>query len=115
MDMNDQVPTVDAGQLKASVRHLADDIGERNPLRPAALAAAANYIEAQWQAQGYDVTRQWYEAAGIRCANLEVAGGRGGGILLIGAHYDTVRGSPGADDNASGVAGLLGRRGPSPH
>jgi Zn-dependent M28 family amino/carboxypeptidase len=28
-------------------------------------------------------------------------------ILLIGAHYDTVRGSPGADDNASGVAGLL--------
>ncbi|HEX2201397.1 MAG TPA: M28 family peptidase, partial [Gammaproteobacteria bacterium] len=28
-------------------------------------------------------------------------------ILLVGAHYDSVRGSPGANDNGSGVAALL--------
>ncbi|HYG91075.1 MAG TPA: M28 family peptidase [Azospirillum sp.] len=108
--MSDQAPATDAGRLEASVRYLAGDIGERNVRRPAALAAAADYIEARWQAQGYDVTRQWYEAAGLRCANLEVTRSgrqRGGEILLIGAHYDTVPGSPGADDNASGVAALI--------
>jgi Zn-dependent M28 family amino/carboxypeptidase len=108
--MSDQSPTADAGRLEAHVRYLAGEIGERNVFRPAALAAAADYIEAQWQAQGYAVTRQGYDAGGIRCANLEVTRpgrDRSYGILLIGAHYDTVAGSPGADDNASGVAALI--------
>jgi Zn-dependent M28 family amino/carboxypeptidase len=47
---------------------------------------------------------------GVRCENLEVTiagGARASEIVLAGAHYDTVEGSPGADDNASGVAGLI--------
>jgi Zn-dependent M28 family amino/carboxypeptidase len=46
----------------------------------------------------------------VRCENLEVTlpgTERGSEIIVVGAHYDTVRGSPGADDNASGVATLI--------
>ena len=60
--------------------------------------------------QGYEVASYWYDARGLRCANLEVT--RFGRrcpeqILLVGAHYDSVIGSPGANDNASGIAALL--------
>lgn len=96
--------------LEGHVRSLAGDIGERNVFRPHALADAAAYIEATWGRQGYRVQRQTYEAMGVECANLEAAragADAGGGVLLLGAHYDSVRGSPGANDNGSGVAALL--------
>jgi len=101
---------IDAAALRRHVHCLAGDIGERNVFRPEALAAAAAYIEDTWRQQGYAVRRQNYDAMGVDCANLEVIrqGSRSdGGILLLGAHYDSVRGSPGANDNASGVAALL--------
>jgi acetylornithine deacetylase/succinyl-diaminopimelate desuccinylase-like protein len=96
--------------LRTHVEQLAGEIGERNVFRPRALQAAASYIEYQWEQQGYAVERLAYEVSGVRCLNLEIT--RGGGarkreILLIGAHYDTVIGSPGANDNASGVSALL--------
>ena len=97
-------------RLQAHVQKLAGDIGERNVLRPAALDDAALYVEAEWSRQGYSVKRQTYQAAGVRCANLEVTrngDARQGEILLIGAHYDSVKGSPGADDKARGVAALM--------
>src|SRR5262245_8122545 len=95
-------------QLRAHVAVLAGDIGERHLLRPQALVAAADYIEATWRAQGYVPEREAFAVNGIDCANLMITRrGRIDDLLLIGAHYDTVRGSPGADDNASGVAGLL--------
>jgi len=93
--------------LEGHVGVLARDIGERHLRRPQALAAAARYIEEQFARLGYPVHRQVYEAEGVSCANLEVECSgldRERGIVLIGAHYDTVEGSPGADDNASGVA-----------
>ena len=95
-------------RLRAHVEALAGTIGERHLLRPHALAAAADYIDAAWQAQGYVPERETFTVGGTDCANLVVTRpGRLDEILLIGAHYDTVRGSPGADDNASGVAALL--------
>ncbi len=97
-------------RLRAHVEHLAGRIGERHVWRMAALDAARDYIEAEWRAQGYGVTRQSYLADGERCANLEITRpGRSEetAILLIGAHYDTVPGSPGANDNGSGVAALV--------
>ena len=97
-------------RLRAHVVRLAGEIGDRNVFRPAALEAAADYIVGQWRGFGYRVGRQEYQAKGVRCANLEVER-RGreptGGILLIGAHYDSVRGCPAANDNGSGVAALL--------
>src|SRR6516165_9556970 len=68
------------------------------------------YIEAEWGALGYGVERLEYDVSGIRCANLIATRGgrtRRNEILLLGAHYDSVVGSPGANDNASGVAALL--------
>ena len=59
---------------------------------------------------GYRVRRQTYEVAGQPCHNFEAerAGSTlAGEIVVVGAHYDTVPGSPGADDNASGTAALL--------
>ena len=97
-------------RLQAHVQLLAGDIGERNVLHPAALNDAASYIESEWNRQGYAVRQLAYEVSGVRCANLEIV--RDGNtrrrqILLVGAHYDSVMGSPGANDNASGVAALL--------
>ena len=99
-----------ASQLRAYVETLALDIGERNVFRPEALHAAAAYIEQQFQAQGYAVARQVYRAKNVESANLEATRSgstRSKEIFLIGAHYDSVLGSPGANDNASGVAALL--------
>ena len=99
-----------ASRLRAHVETLAVAIGERNVLQPEALHAAAEYIEQQLHAQGYGVARQVYRAKGVESANLEAT--RSGSkwsneVILIGAHYDSVVGSPGANDNASGVAALL--------
>jgi Zn-dependent M28 family amino/carboxypeptidase len=98
-------------RLRAHVAALAGTIGERHIFRPRTLDAAADYVEAEWRDQGYAPGREAFAADGATCANIVATlPGRGRSadeVLLVGAHYDTVRGSPGADDNASGVAGLL--------
>ncbi len=99
-----------AARLRAHVETLATEIGERNVWQPRALSAAADFIRRTWSAQGHVVRAQRYGVFGIDCENLEVAFAgteSPGEILLLGAHYDTVPRSPGADDNASGVAALL--------
>lgn len=97
-------------RLRAHVTTLAGEIGERNVFNPGSLDRAAEYIAAQWSEQGYEVARQEYRVQGQRCANLEamVHGVKHPEqIVLVGAHYDSVDGCPGANDNASGVAALL--------
>ncbi|MDX1824565.1 MAG: M28 family peptidase [Thiohalomonadales bacterium] len=96
--------------LHGQVYHLAKEIGERNLQHAEALHAAEDYIKQTWQQQGFHVERQAYLERDIECANLEITqtGKRQADqIILIGAHYDTVYGSPGANDNGSGVAVLL--------
>ncbi len=96
--------------LRGHVQRLAGDIGERHVLRPASLHAAERYIAESFTTLGFGVNRQAYEAQGVDCANLEITitgADRPSEIVLTGAHYDTVPGSPGADDNASGVAATL--------
>lgn len=95
--------------LRAHVEQLAGEIGERNIYHPRALQAVASYIERQWEQWGYVVERLAYEVSGVRCLNLEITrsgGARQREILLMGAHCDTVMGSPGANDNASGVSAV---------
>jgi Zn-dependent M28 family amino/carboxypeptidase len=92
------------------VHTLAGEIGERHVWRPRALHAAADYIRGEFESLDYAVAPQAYEVRGVRCENLEVTipgGARASEIVLAGAHYDTVEGSPGADDNASGVGSLI--------
>jgi Zn-dependent M28 family amino/carboxypeptidase len=96
--------------LRRHVVALAADIGERHVGRPQALHAAEAYLAGELAGLGYEVARQTYVAGGVPSSNLEVTlpgGPRGSEIVLAGAHYDTVPGSPGADDNASGVAALI--------
>ncbi len=103
-------PPMLAARLRAHVSHLALDIGERHVFRPDALHAAAGYIRREWAAQGYQVNSQHYLAFDVESENLEVSRRgktRPEEIIVVGAHYDTITGSPGADDNASGIAALL--------
>lgn len=99
-----------ADRLARHVHQLAEVIGERNSHRPEALAAAQRYIGDTWRAQGYQVVEQPYRMDGLSGVNLQVdcPGARQPDrIILVGAHYDSVLGSPGANDNGSGVAALL--------
>ena len=95
-------------ELVADVQTLAGEIGERNMLRYAQLNAATEFIEASFSRAGLQSRRISYDLAGKACHNIEaeIPGARRE-IILIGAHYDSVVGCPGANDNGSGVAALL--------
>lgn len=67
------------------------------------LETPARYIEQAFRSQGLEFSVQEFVSAGRRVRNIEA----GAGDIVVGAHYDTVPGSPGADDNASGVAVLI--------
>lgn len=101
--------------LEADVRALADEIGERNMHTEGSMAATVDWLEHRFRDMGFEPERHVYELQGGRYAGqsavnvvAEVAGTDvAGEIVIVGAHYDTVPGSPGANDNASGVAALL--------
>jgi Zn-dependent M28 family amino/carboxypeptidase len=96
--------------LKGHVYKLALEIGERNIYHPEALHQSEEYIRQTWIAQGYEVLEQAYTLQGVRSVNLEinkVGTTKPDEIILIGAHYDSVIGAPGANDNGSGVAAML--------
>lgn len=97
-------------RLRAHVETLAGAIGERNVWRAQALVRAERYIRRAFEAAGYRVNAQELDYQGHRAANLEATRPgttRAREIIIVGAHYDSVRGSPGANDNGSGVAALL--------
>ncbi len=101
---------VDADRLRSHVRMLAETIGPRSVFQPNELIRAAAYIESTWRDQGYQVNHHTYEVNAVTCANLEIilpGRDRADEIVLVGAHYDTVGETPGANDNGSGVAALL--------
>ncbi len=97
-------------ELKEHVYQLAGEIGERNFQEYASLHQAVAYIESYWRDVGFDVKHQHYEIGGQEFTNLSVeivGASRAQEVVVVGAHYDTILGTPGADDNASAVAGLL--------
>lgn len=98
-----------AENLKRIVHHLAGDIGTRNYHSYANLDKTAEFIIQSFEGMGYVVTVMPYEMHGKAFKNI-IAENPGQAktkdIVLIGAHYDSCF-NPGADDNASGVAGLI--------
>ncbi len=96
--------------LRQVVTVLSRDIGVRSYRDTDRLRQAAEYISAQFGSFGYQVSRQSFPYRGNDYDNIiaERTGTSTDRVLVVGAHYDTVRTTPGADDNASGVAGLLG-------
>ena len=96
------------GELHADVQTLAGEIGERNMWHYSQLNAAADFIENSFSRAGLRPRRDSYELHGQACHNIEAEiHGAHPQILLIGAHYDSVFGSPGANDNGTGVAAML--------
>jgi len=97
--------------LIETVRYLSHEIGERSYLDVKKLNRTSDFIEQEFRESGCTVKRQPFTYEGNTYYNIigEVNSGLDtpAGTLVIGAHYDTVVGTPGADDNASGVAGLL--------
>jgi Zn-dependent M28 family amino/carboxypeptidase len=94
--------------LYKHVEYLSVKIGDRHLWKEHSLSKAADYIESAFQASGYTVQRQTYSCYGKSVSNLIAEKpGTDEGLVVIGAHYDTVPGTPGADDNASAVAGML--------
>lgn len=102
-------------KLQAALREdldvLAGEVGERNVShRYEQLVAAGEFIEGRLAAAGYATRRREIEVAGKLVWNVEAE--RTGSthpeeILLVGAHYDTVPGSPGANDNGTAVVANL--------
>lgn len=95
-------------ELVVDVRRIAGDIGERNMARYAQLTAATEFIESSFAAAGMQSKRDSYKVGENVCHNIETGiVGKSSRIIVIGAHYDSVFGCPGANDNGSGVAALL--------
>jgi Zn-dependent M28 family amino/carboxypeptidase len=112
-------------ELRRDVEYLAGEIGERNIWRPRHLLRAAEWCETELRKAGLKTRRQGYTADGCDVFNVEtevLGSERPGDILIVGAHYDSrcamarihgrrrlqsQPGTPGANDNASGVAAML--------
>lgn len=99
----------DASTLETHVRMLSEDFAPRDYTHPDNLDAAAAYIAEQLRAAGaVDVVEQPYEVEGTTYKNVIASFGPDTPErVVVGAHYDVCEPFPGADDNASGVAGLL--------
>jgi Iap family predicted aminopeptidase len=95
-------------ELRADVRKLAGEIGERNVDHYPQLMAAADFIQNSFSTAGLQPRRDTYQLRNLPCHNIEAEiHGTSPEIVVVGAHYDSVFGSPGANDNGSGVAALL--------
>src|SRR5579871_4633638 len=96
--------------LSADVSYLSVTIGERSFLQPRSLETAAVYLSNRLREQGYAVTLRPYSVDSLTVNNLEATlPGTGGafGQVIVGAHYDSVAGTTGANDNGTGVAAVL--------
>ena len=95
--------------LKSHVYKLAHEIGDRSIFRYEKLDEAARYITQTFNSFGYNVEFQEYNVSNTTAKNIiatKIGVKTPEEIIIVGAHYDTCF-NPGADDNASAVAGLL--------
>ncbi len=93
--------------LSAHLEYLSVKLGERSIYQPKKLKAAEDYVWESFQRLGYEPRRQTYTYLGQEVSNIVAGEAAHSGYYILGAHFDTVAGTPGADDNASGVAVLL--------
>jgi Zn-dependent M28 family amino/carboxypeptidase len=93
--------------LKKHLTYLSVTLGDRSVCRPENLKAAEDYVSENFAAMGYAPRRQGFTYLKEEVGNIIAGDENPGGYYILGAHFDTVAGTPGADDNASGVAVLL--------
>lgn len=111
-DMEDSLQ----GRLYQHVAHLAGAVGERHPYNRKAYDQARDYVFAQFEVSGYKPELLPFQSRGLDLIDdgtvfhnieMRLSPAAGNAVLIIGAHYDSAPGTPGADDNASAVAVLL--------
>jgi len=100
---------VEPSRLEAHVRMLCETLAPRDASHPENLDRVAAYLREEFaRARGAVVAEQLFEVSGRTYRNVIASfGPETAERIVVGAHYDTAGARPGADDNASGVAGLL--------
>lgn len=94
--------------LRRSVIELSHEIGSRSYREPDSLEDACAYIKDRLEGQGYEVSSQVFQVGDRNYENISAEiRGMSDKTVIVGAHYDSVSGTPGADDNASGIAAVL--------
>jgi hypothetical protein len=100
-----KVPT---DQLKAHVKALSEKYAPRSYTNITNLDFCADYIAGQFRLAGANVMTQEYEVEGRKYRNIRgIFGDESKARIIMGAHYDAFGIFPAADDNASGVAGII--------
>jgi len=100
--------TVSAEKLKAHVVMLSQTFHPRDWTHPENLKRCADYIAMHFTNAGAVVELQQIEFRGKSYQNIIGRFNKGQGPrVIVGAHYDSCGETPGADDNASGVAALI--------
>ncbi|MFA5143586.1 MAG: M20/M25/M40 family metallo-hydrolase [Candidatus Omnitrophota bacterium] len=102
-------------EIEEHVKMLSAQIGPRNPAHYENLNRAADYIKAEFERYGYEPAEQVYAmsvvpAPGASFRNIiavKSGAAKKDEVIIVCCHYDTHRVSPGADDNATGVAAVL--------
>lgn len=104
----ENVATADPHRLETHVKALVSTPGPRHYANAQALASASDYILESFRELGIEASFQTFEVHGRTYRNVVAhVGKRDGDRVVFGAHYDVAGEGPGADDNASGVAGLI--------
>lgn len=96
--------------LQEDVKKLADEIGERNANNYKRLNATVDVLKTGFGQAGYEVKEQEYKINGNSYYNLvaeKIGIKKPNEIIVVGGHYDSVFGSPGANDNGTGAAATL--------
>ena len=100
--------TLDSSRLKAHVLKLTNDYFPRSYRDTENLDQCAEYILAHFKKAGADTSIQEFTVRGKKYQNvIGYFGDKTGERIIIGAHYDAYLNTPGADDNASGISGLI--------
>ncbi len=99
-----------AERLSADVKYLSVTIGEGSSPRTGSLEATSEYLRGNLKQSGYSAVEETYSVAGQEVNNVYaslIGSDPANGTIIVGAHYDSVAETVGANDNASGVAATL--------
>ncbi len=99
-----------AQELERDVRVLASDIGRRSTFHTREYARACAWAREELVSTGLEVIDHSFVQRGSPAPNIQATlpgTTRAKEIIIVGAHIDSYQGTPGADNNASGVAAVL--------